>query len=283
MSKQGTEYELFVKEVYEVLNKTEGLSDAQIQHDVRLVGAAGVEHQIDVYWTFTIAGIRYQVAVECKDYKNRISKEKIEAFHSILHDIGNITGVFATNVGYQSGAEKYAKKYGIQLMEIRHPNDKDWNGRIKNFQIDLHVRTITNISTQVFVDEKRLKELNVCLPDGKDAGRSYSGFTMIHFEEMIINQKVIEKNSQIQLTDLAGKLPVGEPSTGNVFVFKFKNGIINLEDVDLPIDAIQFTYDTCESVERIAINGEDEIKAIIKDKADGSITQIRRNGKVIKE
>jgi len=106
---------------------------------------------------------------------------------------------------------------------------------------------------------------------------------MIHFEEMIINQKVIEKNSQIQLTDLAGKLPVGEPSTGNVFVFKFKNGIINLEDVDLPIDAIQFTYDTCESVERIAINGEDEIKAIIKDKADGSITQIRRNGKVIKE
>ena len=76
MPKQGTEYELFVKEVYEVLNKTDGLSDVQIQHDVKLVGAAGVEHQIDVYWTFSIAGIRYQVAVECKNYKNRISKDK---------------------------------------------------------------------------------------------------------------------------------------------------------------------------------------------------------------
>ena len=37
MPKKGTEYELFVKSVYECLNRADGLSDVQIQHDVKLV------------------------------------------------------------------------------------------------------------------------------------------------------------------------------------------------------------------------------------------------------
>ena len=48
MSKKGTDYELFVKDVYECLNKADGLNNVRIQHDVKLTGAAGVEHQIDV-------------------------------------------------------------------------------------------------------------------------------------------------------------------------------------------------------------------------------------------
>ena len=67
MAKQGTEYELFVKDVYECLNKADGLSDVDIKHDVKLTGAAGVEHQIDVYWSFKFGGVEYRVAVECKD------------------------------------------------------------------------------------------------------------------------------------------------------------------------------------------------------------------------
>jgi hypothetical protein len=108
MPKNGTEYELFVKDVYECLNRADGLTDAQIQHDVKLTGAAGVEHQIDVFWTFKRGGVEYKVAVECKDYKNHVSKDKIIAFHGILQDIGNIHGIFASRAGFQSGAAQYA-------------------------------------------------------------------------------------------------------------------------------------------------------------------------------
>ncbi len=281
MPKQGTEYELFVKEVYEILNKTDGLSDVQVQHDVKLAGAAGVEHQIDLFWTFTKAGVQYRVAVECKDYKSRISKEKIEAFHSILRDIGNITGIFASRMGFQSGAEKYAKKYGIQLMEIREPIDRDWDGKIKTLQIDLHVRSIAKISSQVFIDEAKLHELNISLPDGANS-RRYPGTTVIRFDEMIVKNTTVDTNSQIQLTELVTKLPVDAPSTDNQFILKFKNGMMNLDGTDFPVSAIQFTYDVFESVDHIMINGENEIKAIVKDEATDSITQIRRSGDVIK-
>lgn len=46
MSKQGEEYERFVQDVYKVLNANDGLSNAIVQHDVKLKGISR-EHQID--------------------------------------------------------------------------------------------------------------------------------------------------------------------------------------------------------------------------------------------
>ena len=66
MVKQGTEYEFFVKEICECMNRADGLSDVHVQHDVKLQGASGVEHQIDIFWTFNKGGVTYKVAVECK-------------------------------------------------------------------------------------------------------------------------------------------------------------------------------------------------------------------------
>ena len=106
MAKSGRDYEQFVKEVYEYLNKADGLADVKIQHDIKLKGAAGVEHQIDVYWTFNKGGINYRVAIECKDYNSRVSKDKIATFHDILNDLGNVHGIFATKIGYQKGAKE---------------------------------------------------------------------------------------------------------------------------------------------------------------------------------
>lgn len=132
MSKQGEEYERFVQDVYKVLNANDGLSNAIVQHDVKLKGISR-EHQIDVYWQFSYGTVTYRVAVECKDYKNPVTAEKIEAFRSTLLDIGNdIQGIFASRNGFQTGAINVAKTYGIQLMQIREPLESDWDGCIKD-------------------------------------------------------------------------------------------------------------------------------------------------------
>ena len=109
MSNNGVEYELFVKEVYECLNQADGLTDVEVQHNVKLSGASGVKHQIDVFWAFEKGGVTYRVAIECKNYKSRVSKDKMISFHGILHDVGNIHGVFVSKTGFQSGAIEYAK------------------------------------------------------------------------------------------------------------------------------------------------------------------------------
>ena len=61
---------------------------------IKLIGAAGVEHQIDLFWTFSRSGVNYSVAIECKDYNSRVSKDRIQSFHAVLHDIGGLHGIF---------------------------------------------------------------------------------------------------------------------------------------------------------------------------------------------
>lgn len=279
MPKKGTEYELFVKAVYECLNRADGLSDVQIQHDVKLIGAAGVEHQIDVFWTFKIGGVDYKVAVECKDYNSHVSKEKIEAFHSILHDIGNIHGIFASKMGFQSGAILYAQKYGIQLMEVRKPIDSDWEGRIKDIHVELCMRFIGEVRPQIFVDKARAEEMGITLPENNQFNM-FTDQVKVKYDEIIINRKTVENNGSKTMYELIRKLPVGKPSKDNKFIYEFKDATIYLEDLTLPVDGIEFTYDTYESTEHIAIHGEDSIMAIVKNITDGSETRIDKSGRV---
>ncbi len=139
--KRGTEYEKFVQQVYQVLNSQSDLSDVKVQQNVFLDGNSR-RHQIDVYWEFCKAGIEYKVAVECKDYKRAVSAEKIDAFATVLNDLGNIKGVFVSKNGFQSGAIQDAKRYGIQLMEIRDPREEDFENKVANVILNLDVISI---------------------------------------------------------------------------------------------------------------------------------------------
>lgn len=270
MSKQGTEYELFVKDVYECLNRADGLSDVQIQHNITLVGAVGVAHQIDVFWSFTKGGVTYKVAIECKDYKNRVSKEKIAAFHDILQDIGNIHGIFASRMGFQSGARKYAQQYGIQLMEIRHPIDSDWEGRMRNMHLEFKIRSIDNVEPKIFINRAKAEEQGVKLPEN-NLFCEFTDQVKIHFEKMIVDKNVVAEKDSKTMYDLVNRLPVGAPSTGNQFAFAFENATIHFHDTDYPLDGVVFTYD---------IYGDEVIKAIVKNITEGTEIHIDRFGRV---
>ena len=279
MPKQGTEYELFVKSVYECLNQADGLADVQIQHDVKIMGAAGVEHQLDLFWTFKIGGVAYRVVVECKDYNRHVSKEKVLAFHSVLQDIGNIHGIFASKMGFQVGAKEYASKYGIQLMEIRPPIDSDWDGRIKDINIELHVRSMRNVSTQLFINKAKAEEMGV-VPSVQDQYHMNPDAVSISFGQMRIGEATIEEHGIKTMQELVRLLPQHSVGKECVCSFSFEDAVIHIDDQALPIDGIVFTYDVHETVERITIKGDKAIKAIVKNVQDGSETNIDEFGRV---
>jgi len=52
-------------------------------------------------------GFVFKVIVECKCWKKRIPQEKVFALKTIVEDIGAAMGILVTEVGVQSGAEKY--------------------------------------------------------------------------------------------------------------------------------------------------------------------------------
>ena len=119
------EYELFTREVCERLALYKGLLSSTVQHNVKLKGKSGFEHQVDVLWEYEKDGEVHRVAIECKNYNQKIPIGRVRDFFGVLYDIGNIKGIMACKEGYQDGAKKFADYYGISLMELRAPKDEE--------------------------------------------------------------------------------------------------------------------------------------------------------------
>ena len=267
--KAGTEYELFVKHIYEKILATE-VPGCMVQHNVILTGRGGIEHQIDVYWEFTVGGIVYRTAVECKDYNSRVSKQKIAAFRTILDDIGGIHGIYATKVGYQSGAIEFAKQYGIELLEIRHPEDKDWKDCVQQVTIRFEIQSITNIRPIISIDSSRIDRENPPIRDGEEFPIESATAIRLAFDS--INPDI--KATTVQ--DLINGLPRGEEKKEKSFTYSFRNGYMDHGDAHWPIASIMFQYMTVTKSNELVvkadpalivyinhvINGKDELKRL---------------------
>ena len=111
----NTEYEKFTRELCERLALYKGLLSSSVQHNVKLRGESGLNHQIDVYWEYEKNGEVHRVAIECKNYSYGVSIGKVRDFYGVISDLDNVKGIMVTTVGYQKGAKQFANHYGISL------------------------------------------------------------------------------------------------------------------------------------------------------------------------
>ncbi|MFC5404662.1 restriction endonuclease [Cohnella soli] len=56
-----------------------------------------------------------RIVCECKHWKTRVTKEKIHAFRTVVHDSGAELGIIISKNGYQSGAIEAARYSNIRL------------------------------------------------------------------------------------------------------------------------------------------------------------------------
>lgn len=134
---QSIKYEQLVQSIYQEILAKEGVENVQVDHDVKVRGRSGVEHQIDVLWRFKQAGMEHTVLIECKNYAKALNLEKVRNFFAVIFDIGNCQGVMATKTGYQSGAAKFAEFYGIAQKLVREPNEDDWEGKVQDIVVKI--------------------------------------------------------------------------------------------------------------------------------------------------
>ena len=134
---KNTEYEQFTRKVFAGLSSQKRVKTIKLQHNVKLLGKSDTHHQIDVYWEYEKDGQLHKVAIECKNYTNKVSIGKVRDFYGVLADIEGLQGIMITKAGYQSGAKKYALSKGIHLKELREPiGEESLAGRIIT---DFHV------------------------------------------------------------------------------------------------------------------------------------------------
>ena len=266
----GTKYEQFVQEIYSAIMKSENVETITVEHNTTVAGKSGCSHQIDVYWEFKVAGEVYRTAIECKAYAKTVPIGRIRDFYGVLSDVNNLRGIFVSQHGFQIGARKFAKSHGISLKEIREPNEEDWDGRVREIHLNVHIVVPEILKFTPLVNQEFLDSLP---PEGMRIGETYSTHEKIIFDAA--NSPVASRE------ELRQKLPkTREPETGLHHRFSFPGHILRYAENDIPIEGIEIVYDVNVDKETIVTKGDEIVKSIVRDAISGELAVVHADGEV---
>lgn len=264
MANPAKEYELFTQSVCQQLSNYHHIGITNIQHDIKLEGRSGCKHQIDVYWEYEKDGVKHRIVIECKNYNKRVSKDKVCAFQGVLADIdNNVEGILVTKIGFQKGAKKYAKEYGILLKELRPPkNDETIIGRIEN-----HIHA--EIRRRFFlIDEKWALEhyFNIARYKQKMEMFSFDNNKGLHVPLFTTDDVV--RNSKgdyiVSLDTLEPEIPK-QPTNDIPYILKFEDAYVTTTWGQVKILEVKYDFKVEDQQQNIAIDAGNFVKAVLKD------------------
>ena len=143
-SMDSTEYEKLTHALVERIAERSRLKTTRLEHNVQLPGRAS-PHQIDVLWEFTTAsGHPHRIIFECRRKSRSLEQNDALAFKGVVDEVSwesiPTTGVMVHVKGFQLGATKVASTYGLIILEMRNPSDKDVQDRVMAIRVAMTVR-----------------------------------------------------------------------------------------------------------------------------------------------
>ena len=270
MKNTGKEYELVVQKVFQSILDQKFVKNITVQHDITLQGKS-TTHQIDVYWEFSDGISTYATIVQAKDYNSRVSQDKLLTFKGVIDDLPNHPkGIFVTKTGYQKGAKAYAEANGILLYELRQPTDEDWEGYIRDININMTMFSPHDSNFKIGIEKKKKKN-NYHDTSVEIKIRGYAHEIMLYNEKneaiALLNEtinSVIKKHGQGMSTK-----HIEENFDEPIFIHYAKDGIDLLKLKNISFDLSFNTYK-----ETIEIKGDDIVKFILKDVLKDKINNI---------
>lgn len=264
---KGTDYEKYVERICKAINSYNDFKLIELKQNKKVIGLSNVEHQIDIYWEFSYLGKTYKCIFECKDYKNKISKDKIATLESISRDILDSIPIIVSTKGFQSGALEYAKAKKVTPFICRTLEDEDWTICVRD--IELNLILLKGYGAKItFLCDKDWLEKNNC--KNIDFGKCrYS--TLINYEtdETISIDEFIEKY----------KLNLTVEKSKTIY---FNNAFIksDLENIYFKIKGLELSLNPIIETTNIEIRGDDYILGIIVDVIKDSRAVVTNEGKL---
>ncbi|HDR8990141.1 TPA: restriction endonuclease [Burkholderia vietnamiensis] len=126
-------FENFVKDLY----NEDG--DVLVERDVTDVDRYGAKRQTDIKITRRSRFHRYVTLVECKRWKEPVSRDRIDVLASSIDALNASNGAIFTTKGFEEGAIAYAKGRGIDLFVVRDLTDDEWGAPGRHVSLFLHV------------------------------------------------------------------------------------------------------------------------------------------------
>ncbi|MBU2752156.1 restriction endonuclease [Acidithiobacillus thiooxidans] len=243
--KAGTRYERLVAFVFKALN-----TSRQVVHDIKLIGASDVKHQIDV--TINEGQSQKRILVECKDFdvsSDKVGLSIIRDFASVVDDIRPDEAIVITCVGFTADAQKFAKHKGIKLAVLREFQSIDWEGRIRKICVTMHIMHITEPKiTLKLTDQANMDKLQHDMAKAGMSGLGISKGQPIYLnlaDERIQINEFVERKSNEHPRNTPGPVVLTIPLTGSTIEVESSGGI--------PIDAMMLQFDVAHADQYVEV------------------------------
>ncbi|MCP3921960.1 MAG: restriction endonuclease [Desulfobacterales bacterium] len=281
MKNTGKKYEVFVANLQKALIHSEKISEQKnikIELNKKITDNCGLEREFDIYWEYEFAGITYKTVIECKDYNSKISVEKIDSLIGKIRDIPDLKPIFATKMGYQSGAKSKASSNKIELLIVREQNETDWvdengNPYIKIINIDMTYLLPARITNFIPIIDEDWTMKNTDVDISKKLNLTDSTDKII-IEDLVENKKYSIFDMENELTkDSKGK-------KGNFEKEKeFKNAFIYCGNQNFKLNSYKFEYTIDGKIEQpIKIDFSKELIGVIEYFQKGVKKSIYKKG-----
>lgn len=136
------EFEEFVKRLY-----TNNDGAIHVQRNYKAKGNSGRNREVDVLVKFGFTPHIISLGVECKFWAQKVDGDIIDVAAAKKDDLKLDKYAVITTVGFEAGAEIYAKSKGIDLFVIRPSVDDDFGyaGKVIKFKLSVRGSRPTNI------------------------------------------------------------------------------------------------------------------------------------------
>ena len=262
-------YEKLTKDIYEVLGKGAGVKIECYGSSCKITGKSGVEHQVDVLTSHSDGIHTYRTIIECKYWKNKINKDIVMKVVSIKDDCNIDKAVIVSQMGFTQDGISYAEHVGVDLVELREPLDKDWEGRIRNIVVNMHIR-IPNITRC----ENLVDEVDKSKHSPSD---SYINTEDYYYEFNDGVRKTLKSFCEefiSSLTEIGKEVTQEIDFPANTFLKS------NDKRINQKVKGLRISGFLSEATEKIVIRGENYIQMIMKSVFSGKQFIVTEDGEI---
>ena len=173
----GKDYEGFVARLQQAILLSEKIATHKnicVEKNKKLIDTHGLEREFDIYWEYDLGGVPYKIIIECRDHNRPISIGQIDGLIGKMRNLPGMRAMFATRLGYQSGAKSQAESNGIDLLVVREHRESDFDSvdgmaRIRFLNIHIILQPRPHITSfQPEIDPDWMRKNTSIDPDSMD-------------------------------------------------------------------------------------------------------------------
>ncbi len=148
-----TDFEEFIKSIYSKCSNV-----LHVEKNYRAKGKSGRLREVDVLVKFGVDPHVLSLGIECKYWDKKVDGDVVDVVVGKKEDLGIDKFAVVTTIGYERGAELYAKSKGIDIFVIRPVTDDDfgYTGKVVKFQFESYgSRPIDIVAALTVITESR--------------------------------------------------------------------------------------------------------------------------------